>query len=347
MMNKIKAVLTVIVLTLLLALALEAGLRVYIHYKYGVPGKSYGIYQSDPELGAVHRPNSYNSNSVINNWGLRNVEDIDERKPEGALRVYCSGGSTTFCYNLKTEEAWPSLLERRLRRLPGHARDQVLNAGQVAFSLSHEFALAKRLVPRLEPDLTVLYGTGINELAAGFALIREKRDLDALLAQRKWGVFSKNLDQANGIKRNSALVKFFDYKFKHMLQESSRRRFLSQIAQDNGKDQPWIDKNFEMTLRDYIRFLKGRGSRVLLVRYGDSGVEAAGVRDAALIFRDRASAIAVEEGASVVDFASLVEKRPDRKDLFIDSGLHVNMRGADLLADVLLDAISEGGPAHA
>jgi hypothetical protein len=56
--------------------AAELGGRVLFHFKYGKPGKTYGIYMADPDLGATHRPSSYNMNSVINNLGFRNVEDI-------------------------------------------------------------------------------------------------------------------------------------------------------------------------------------------------------------------------------------------------------------------------------
>lgn len=77
----------------LLVLGEIAG-RLVMWAKHGIPGKSYGIYQPDLELGATHRPNSYNSNSSINNWGLRNPDDTPEAKPLGSTRIYCSGGST-------------------------------------------------------------------------------------------------------------------------------------------------------------------------------------------------------------------------------------------------------------
>src|ERR1700756_5508085 len=74
--------------------------RAVLHYKYGVPGKNYGLSTYDPVLGAVHAPNAYNSNSETNSFGFRNSEDVFEPKPRGALRIIAYGGSTTFCYNL-------------------------------------------------------------------------------------------------------------------------------------------------------------------------------------------------------------------------------------------------------
>src|SRR5437016_4570358 len=101
------ALITIVGLPLLLAACGELGGRLYLYHYYGKPGKSYGIYMADMELGATHCPNSYNTNAVINNWGLRNSENTSEDKPQGVTRIYCSGGSTTFCYNLNQEDTWP------------------------------------------------------------------------------------------------------------------------------------------------------------------------------------------------------------------------------------------------
>jgi lysophospholipase L1-like esterase len=121
----------------------------------------YGLWQYDKELGAIHASNSYNSNSETNSLGFRNHEDVFEPKPPGALRIIAYGGSTTFCYNLDTEHAWPLRLQALLRahHNPG---DQVLNAGAVMWSISHEITRAERDLPRLHPDYVSIY-SGFNE----------------------------------------------------------------------------------------------------------------------------------------------------------------------------------------
>src|SRR5262249_39810373 len=85
-------VITLLVLPLLGIIAVEFAGRIIIHAKYGVPGKSYGLWQYDKELGAVHASNSYNSNSETNSLGFRNHEDVFEPKPQGALRIIAYGG---------------------------------------------------------------------------------------------------------------------------------------------------------------------------------------------------------------------------------------------------------------
>lgn len=231
----------VLVIPFLMLLAAELLARLYVHFCYGVPGKTYGIYMFDKEIGAIHRPNSYNSNSVINNWGFRNKEDNLEQKPKGVTRIYCSGGSTNFCYNLRTEESWPSILQRNLRGKNSHQHDEVLNVGEISFTISHEFALAKRIIPLLKPDIVVLYGTGINEILGISALIREGKNLDELLKKKKWGVFSQALDQARFLKRTSVLVRIYDYYIKKYFLGHFSKIHPNQASQQMYVH-PWVIK---------------------------------------------------------------------------------------------------------
>ncbi|MGH7179417.1 MAG: SGNH/GDSL hydrolase family protein, partial [Tepidisphaeraceae bacterium] len=327
----------------LLALGEIAG-RIYIWHRYGKPDKSYGIYQSDPEFGAVHRPNSYNTNTVINNLGLRNVEDITTEKPPRTLRVYCTGGSTTFCYNLMTQDAWPSVLQDKLRKLPGHEHDQVLNAGNICFSLSHEYALAKRYVPILKPDVVIIH-TGVNEFLNGDWLAkRDGVDLDKLLAEQRFGGFTKSLPQSDFFMRNSVLRKYWDYQIKQMFANQMTAEFHGPVRPDKGVH-PWMIANFDHTLRQYIRFLRDNGCRVIVLRYGDDGKENWHLVEAVRVFRDRAAEIAREEGAEVCDVTDIVAKHPHRADLFISSGVHVTSEGADVYTDALLKSLTEPPPA--
>ncbi len=338
-----RIVLFIIGLPIGLAVSGEALLRAYIHFRYGIPGKSYGIYMADKELGAIHRPHSYNSNSVINNWGFRNAQDILEQKPLGSTRIYCSGGSTTFCYNLTTEESWPSILQHKLRQRPGHERDEVPNAGEITFAISHELALARRLVPRLKPDVVILL-TGMNESLAAQILERaEKTDLNRLLREKRWGVFPRHLDQARFLKRNSVVVRFIDYVLLPLFEKRRTDVYRQPDPPKWFHLHPWIMTNFEHTLRAYLAFLQDHGCRVIIIRYGDNGIETWYLRDVLRKFRDRAVEIGREEGALICDIASIVERHPRRLSLYIDSGVHVTKEGAELMADELLKTLDQLG----
>jgi lysophospholipase L1-like esterase len=326
----------------------EIGCRLIMHFKHGVPGKRYGIYQGDAELGATHRPHAYNSNTVLNNYGLRNRDEVGPKQP-GALRVYCSGGSTTFCYNLPTDDAWPSVLQRELRQVPGHERDEVLNAGQICWSLCHEFVLAKRLLPQLKPDFVVLF-TGVNEgmSAAQFAR-KEPGKLDRLLAEQRWGEVARDLDQARFLKRSSALMRLWDYRvkawFAPQLTQDYNQAELAEAPKNHPTMHPYVMANLEHTLRAYLKLIREQGATPIILRYGDNGTDGWHMKHGTRVWRERVVEIGRAERALICDAAAVFEQHPKRKECFIESGIHVTALGASVLAGelrkTLLDAASK------
>jgi lysophospholipase L1-like esterase len=329
------ALFTVFVVPLLLVAIGEIGGRIYLHFRYGVPGKSYGIYMADDELGATHRPNSYNTNSVINNYGFRNNEDISETKSPGALRIYCSGGSTTYCYNLDTEAAWPSLLQEKLRQAKGHKRDEVLNAGQITYGLAQEYILAKRFIPQLKPDIALIF-TGVNEVTvAKFMVDQEGQDLDQLLTEERWGVIPKAPDQARFLKRNSVIVRLLDYPVKTLLHRWADR----EIELPAEPIHPWVRANYEHTLREYLAFLQANGCKPGIIRFGDNGKDEWHLRKCIRVLRDRAVEIGKEEGALIFDLVPVAENHPHRRNLYLPTGIHVTREGAEVYSDFLLEKL--------
>ncbi len=335
------AIVTVVGIPLALIAVAELGGRAVFHFKYGHPGKTYGIYMADPELGATHRPNSYNANSVINNRGFRNLEDVSDVKAPGSTRVYCSGGSTTFCYNLSTEQAWPTLLQEQLRQRAGHERDEVMNAGQICFPVASELTLARRVVPQLKPDVVVVF-TAVNEwLAAGIIGGADGKDFDQLLGTQQWGVVPRHMDQERFLKRESILVRFLDYKFKKWFEPKLTHEFRAADAKPQPPH-PWVMANFEHTLRTYLDFLRKEGvGRVIVVRWGDSGADNWFMKEERR-FRERGVEIANESGAEVFDFSTIVDAYPQRQGLFIESGIHLTEQGAHLFSEKLGAFIVEG-----
>src|SRR5262245_17712074 len=137
--------------------AIEGGARIYFWLRYGVPGKQYGVWRPDPVFGAVPKENGYNSMGETDDWGFRNHEDVYDPKPPGSLRLIAYGGSTTYCYQLRTEEAWPARLEQEMRsRRPGGGKDQVLNGGAVMWSIGQIYARIRQHAPALKPDYVLI-----------------------------------------------------------------------------------------------------------------------------------------------------------------------------------------------
>jgi lysophospholipase L1-like esterase len=327
-----------LVLLLLLAAGEICG-RLVMYKQHGVPDKSYGLYQSDPELGATHAPHRYNSNTILNNWGFRNREDVAAFKPSGVMRVYCSGGSTTFCYNLDTDHAWPSVLQDKLRAVPGHEHDEVLNAGQICWSLCHEFVLAKRLLPQLKPDYVILF-TGVNEgMSAEQFARKDPALLDRLLAEQRWGEVAKDLDQARFLKRHSALMRLWDYRLKNWFGSKLTADYhepeIKERPNSHPSMHPYVMANLEHTLRAYLKFIRAQGATPVILRFGDNGTDAWYMRYGTRMWRDRAVEIGREEDALICDAAPAFERHPKRMDCFISSGIHVTELGADVLSDEL------------
>jgi lysophospholipase L1-like esterase len=330
----------VFVIPIVLILVVEGFGRAVLHIKYGVAGKSYGLWQHDSELGAIHAPNSYNSNSETNNFGFRNKQDVIEPRPANALRVIAYGGSTTFCYNLPTELAWPIRLQELLRT-SRNPSDQVLNAGAIMWSLGHELIRAKRDLPQLRPDVVILY-SGLNEEFNAEMLKHEGIDLQQALAQGKHGLITRHLDQARWLKRHSVILRYWEYVGQSWLRRGAAApeedmHVPAQAAQDVAAFDSLVSRNFNATLAEFIASIRQHGGKPLYVVIG--GLPEVGMNRRLLQYSRQGVDVARRLGVPVVDSNEIVESRSgtERKALFSDSGVHWSERGAKLLANLIYE----------
>jgi lysophospholipase L1-like esterase len=314
---------------------------VFIWWRHGVPGKSYGLWQYDKELGAIHAGNAYNTHTQTNSDGFRGREDVIEPKPPGSLRVIAYGGSTTYCYNLPDGETWPERLQARLRGRPGHERDQVLNGGHISWSLSHLYLQAKRDIPRLKPDLVILY-VGVNETTNEGYLALAGQDPQRLLRERRFGVGATNLDQCRWLKRNSVTMRFLDYaiksKVKAALPES--RELVAPASRDErvaGWKESWVWQNYAIVLRQMIDLVHRNGGQVLFV--AEAGAKTFQDRGF-LRFSAEGLQVAKDRGAATCDPRPAFA-RSDTGNLFYETGVHVSAEGARLLSSEIFRAIEE------
>lgn len=303
-------------------LAIEGAGYAIIHFMYGVPGKSYGLWTYDAEIGAIHASNGYNSNSETNNYGFRNKEDVLDPKPPGSIRVIAYGGSTTFCYNLETDQAWPLRLQEELRKYAG-PKSQVLNAGAITWSIGQEMARAKRDLPRLKPDVVILY-SGLNEETNANHLKLEGISLEKAVAEGKYGIFTTNLDQSRWLKRNSLIVRFLEY----------TNLFGPAPNYRPARDYPIVPEvrdNFNRTLREFIALIRQNNARPLYVIMG--GLEEIGTNRQFLRYSREGAKVAREMGVPVIDSNEVINNyKGDKADLFAPSGAHWSALGAILLA---------------
>jgi lysophospholipase L1-like esterase len=334
--------------------SIEVAGRMYIWWKHGVPGKSYGLWQYDAELGAIHASNSYNTGTQTNNYGFRGREDVFEPKPPGSRRFICYGGSMTFCYNLADGETWPERLQEHLRAGAGHERDQVLNGGHIIWSTGHLYRQALRDLPALRPDYVVLY-TGVNDITNAQHLILAGYDLDELDRQQQYGVMALNYDQNRWLKRNSVLVRFFEYRLRVYLRGGetgptphahAKLEELKKGWSDDEFKRTWIWKNYLFELGRFVRLIRENGGTpIFVIEAGlpdeDTPNEPPepSKRSTKLWLSAHAADVMRQDGVIVCDPRSVILADPNRKDLFHSTGAHVSAEGAKILAEQIAKSI--------
>ena len=322
-------------------LALEIAGRTYIHVKYGVAGKTYGLWRYDAELGAIHRENAYNSNAQTNNYGFRNREDVFDPKPPGTLRIITYGGSTTYCYNLANDEAWPLQLQAILRERTGRLH-QVLNGGAILWSIGHAYARAKREISILKPDYVILY-TGINESTNAQYLAKQGKSINKLVQLGRYGEFATNYDQNRWLKRNSVIVRFLDYYLKPYIYRAikSRSRNLRKAlykAKPPRKPDKATLENYLHVLGQFIDLIRQNGGIPIFV------IQARGNNDPTIVYltsySEAGAELARKENVIIVDARKMVRTyKGDPMDLFIASGVHYSKVGAHRLASYIAEHV--------
>ncbi len=344
--NIIYYIIYLIVSVSFIILLIEFAGRAILNFKYGVSGKSYGLWQADDELGADHAPNGYNSNAYTNDWGFRNVDNVIEPKPKNGLRVIAFGGSTTFGYNLNQDQTFTQQLQNSLRKEAGLEQSEVLNAGRIMFCSAHNLILMKKLVPKLKPDYAVLYD-GINDYTNTTQLLAEGQDIDNLMQEKKYGLIAKGYDQNRWLKRNSVIIRIFDYYIASLIPNiilSMRENKRQDVSQGKvEKIYEWTYENYQHTLGDMVNYLKSQNVKVIIVRYAivkqAEGMKyvAPQIDSCARINANVANAMQVP----LYDMENSFNQLPNKSEYFINSGVHVTAEGAKRVASDLIKIIQE------
>lgn len=315
--------------------SLELLSHFYFFAKYGVPGKSYGIWRYDQKLGATHKENSYNSMGQMNNFGFRNKEDVLVPQPKSSLRIIAYGGSTTFCYNIKGAQAWPLQLQGILRKNFPQNHDQVFNGGAVAWSFGHVLARMKQQIPILKPDYVLLY-VGINEELNDSFLKAAGSSIQQHVENGEYGVFAKNLTQNNWFKRNSFMIKGFD---KYIY--GNIKKFLDKQANvtPNWPTQvdPYIYKNYTHILKQTITLLKKHKVTPVFIIQIHKKNSAKGAYLTA--YSEQGIKIAAQNGAIIVDPREKLDSYPGDSNELFATCCHVSPKGANFLATVIFEKL--------
>jgi peptidoglycan/LPS O-acetylase OafA/YrhL len=123
------------------------------------PTRVYGL---RPNRVTHLRYNNYDYVVRTNSLGLPGPEVPIERPAADTLRVLVIGDAFTMPEGVKSEDAYPALLEKSLAEKYAPGRVEVINAGVTGYGPVEELAQLRELVPLLKPDL-ILYEFFINE----------------------------------------------------------------------------------------------------------------------------------------------------------------------------------------
>ena len=120
------------------------------------PGAVREVMVADGQMPGVHGT----AVAVSTADGLR----ADPYSPDDRYRILCLGGSTTECAVLDDSEAWPHLLQDRLRAAAPELHAWVGNAGGPGDNSRQHILVMEHVVPRVPDCQAVIHLIGINDL---------------------------------------------------------------------------------------------------------------------------------------------------------------------------------------
>lgn len=152
--NILLYVLRLCVLTVIVVLVVEGGLRVFGYpkgfFKFAVPGES-GLYPENSTIEMLWGPIPYTIKT--NSLGFRG-DEISYEKQKGTVRIVGLGDSITDGFFVDNDDTYPVLLEKILRK--NHYSVEVINAARGAGSIGRAYAILRDFMIPLQPDIALL-----------------------------------------------------------------------------------------------------------------------------------------------------------------------------------------------
>jgi hypothetical protein len=137
--------------------AVELGLTIFHPVPHSIEENMY--FEADPYTGYRLKPGGIGQYhmgipAVANSHGHRDVE-VTLKKPAGVFRILVLGDSFTVGANVRQEEAYPKVLEKRLKNVYG-SRIQVVNSGVGGWQPFQYAQYFEHYGQQFEPDLILV-----------------------------------------------------------------------------------------------------------------------------------------------------------------------------------------------
>jgi len=338
---------TVLFSTILVALffgTLEVGIRVWA-YLFREPAERFDVATGTFVLVPGSHPRPGAAPIQVNSRGFVGPE-FEDPPPPGTTRIVALGDSCTFGAGTD-RETYPAQLALRLTDGRAPHRYQVINAG--IEGLNSELAL-RRLVSKvlpLRPDIVTVY-VGWNDLM--------KFDPAGQVEKPGVRVIARVIDQLWLIKGMRKLL--FYYIRPHLSAPATGP------TSRTGAFREYRPAVFEENLRTIIGVAREGGATVILMTlpsvvsddmtaqdllranvvfpYYSSAYRVGDFVDSIAAYNRSIRATAASEGVMLVDLAGEIDRRLDRRRLFLDT-MHPNQRGRELIADILAHHLRRNG----
>ena len=360
-----------ILLTILLGTGMFFTLRYRVH-------KAMGFGVTTAQRSDIFHPYLQNApmkrrRFSINRWCFRGGP-IEKRKPEGTIRIFALGGSTTFASPMPLEDTYPELLRVKLAAAYADRTIEMQNAGGDWHCSQHSLIKFLTSVQDFDPDLLLVFH-GINDLARS-------------LTPDLFGVGAFREDYRHFLGPASALVKrntwdFLMMRFGHWFSDLLRHRvrivgpygdgvggletaFFPKAEPVEVTDWPSLAV-YERNMRDLVLAARAKGIAVVLGtqpylyrddlsasererlwtpishQFNGQRADLASMRRGMEAINARTRVIARETGVPLADLAAAVPQTLE----YLYDDVHQTKKGTERVAQTFFECIRDTSPVDA
>jgi len=287
----------------------------------------------------------------VNSLGFRG-EEISATKPQGTFRIFAIGESTTFGWKgARTHrEAWPALLESKLRTVYPMRTIEVVNAGVPGWTSLQQRVNFMLRISKLEPDAILIYH-GNNDLQLSWIPDVETKTIYALDPPPSGNTWWNRLLEHSYVAMDLRLrLQWYARSMldKHDDPDPAAMRLLQQNLRGLIHDATAL--NAKVAIATYPHVLDEQGQpgvfnaeeRALGVPAADrwfSHLSHQGVRHGFPVYNHMVQELAASEGIPVCD---LVSSLPKTTEYFID-WCHLTAKGEETVATRWFETIRDAG----
>ena len=319
------------------------------------------LFMQDPNVGHRLQPNArarfttveFSTDLAINAQGVRDDEPIGPKAPN-ERRIVVLGDSLVLSVQVPFAETFCERLEAKLNAAYPAQRWRVINAGVQGYGPVHEWLFFNSVASAFEPDV-VLIGVFVGNDAV------EANDTEDWLAAGRSTTAGTEaaLNVVRRIVRTSVVLQLLRVRWDQL-----RSRFASAaperpVSSYLADPPPYIAHGLEVSRRAFEQIATrahALGARPALILFparfqtddGDYGRLDAIVRHAGGVLvrnaaTDRFKSALAPLNLPTLDLLPVLERQPNRINLFFQRTIHFTPRGHEVVTDALFDFLTANG----